>query len=360
MQGRPAPPDRPGHEETADATRFTRARPGAPVKVLLLGDAGRQAERLSRLLADGTEVVVLPREAMRAGEHDGRIAEDDVVVSLRFSRPAGRMPRFALLQVPGAGLDGVELDALPPSTAVCNVFEHETPIAEYVMWALLRHVLQPERMAFSAGSWSDAYRARVPHGELAGRTVGLFGFGRIGRAIAVRARAFGMRVATLDRSIGDAAGLVDLRVPADDLPALLRESDYLVLCAPLTDATRGRFGDAELRTMKRDAVLVNVSRAELVQEAALYRALADGSIGGAVLDVWYAYPAGTEDRVEPSTLPLPGLPNVVATAHSSAWTHALPERRYRLIADNVRRLREGRPLLNLVRAPRTDFTGARA
>lgn len=329
------------------------------MKVLLLGDAGRHAERLARLLDDGTPVVALPREAVRSPDFDDRIDARDVVVSLRFARPAGRMPDFALLHVPGAGLDGISLDALHPGTAVCNVYEHEGPIAEYVMWALLRHALQPERMGFTAASWSDTYRSRAPHDELAGRTVGLFGFGRIGRAIAERARAFGMRVATLDRpSLGDAAALVDLRVPDSDLPALLRESDYLVLCAPLTDATRARFGAAEFAAMRPGSVLVNVSRAELVDEAALYDALADRRIAGAVLDVWYAYPGGTDDQVAPSRLPLLELPNVIGTAHSSAWTHALPERRYRTIAENVRRLRDGRPLLNLVRAPLARHPGA--
>ena len=331
------------------------------MKVLLVGDAARQAERLSRLLDDGTEVVALPREAAHAADLDGRIDPADVVVSLRFARPAGRMPRFALLHLPGAGLDGVDLGALHPATAVCNVYEHEGPIAEYVMWAMLQHVLRPERMRFAAGAWSDAHRSRVPHGELAGRTVGLFGFGRIGRAIAVRAQAFGMRVATLDRpSVGGPEAPVDLRIPDADLSALLRESDFVVLCAPLDDSTRGRFGDAEFAAMRRDAVLVNVARAEIVQQAALHAALVGGRIGGAVLDVWYAYPAGADDRVAPSTLPIADLPNVVATAHSSAWTDALPERRWRVIADNVRRLRDGRALENLVRAPRPDPIGARA
>lgn len=323
------------------------------MKVLLVGDAARQAHRLRALLDDGTEVVALPREAGQSADFDGDVGPGDVVVSLRFVRPAGRMPRFALLHLPGAGLDGVDLDALDPATAVCNVYEHEGPIAEYVLWAMLQHALRPDRMRFASAGWSDAHRSRVPHGELAGRTVGLFGFGRIGRAIAVRARAFGMRVATLDRpSLAGADAPVDLRVPADDLPALLAASDFVVLCAPLDATTRGRFGDAEFAAMRRDAVLVNVARAEIVQEAALHAALVDGRIAGAVLDVWYAYPAGADDRVTPSTLPIANLPNVVATAHSSAWTDALPARRWRVIADNVRRLRDGRPLVNLVRGPR--------
>jgi phosphoglycerate dehydrogenase-like enzyme len=328
------------------------------MKVLLLGDAGRQADRLSGLLGPHIDVVALPREATSTNRFDAQIGPDDAVVSLRFSRGGGAAPRFALLHVPGAGLDGIDFASLDADTAVCNVFEHEGPIAEYVLWAMLRHALRPERMAFTAESWSDVYRARPPHAELAGRCVGIFGFGRIGRAIAVRARAFGMRVATLDRSLGDATDLVDVRVPRDDLPALTRACDYLVLCAPLNDTTRGCLGAAELAAMKRGAVLINVSRAELVDEGALYRALADGTIGGAVLDVWYGYPSGTDDRVAPATQPFLDLPNVVATAHSSAWTHALPERRYRVIADNVLRLRAGTPLVNEVRPARAATHGA--
>ena len=327
------------------------------MKVFLLGDAGRQAQRLTGLLGESFEVEALPREANLSDRWDAGIGPNDVLVSLRFSRPGARAPRFALLHVPGAGLDGIDLTCLDPATAVCNVYEHEGPIAEYVLWAMLNHELRPERMAFTARTWSDVYRSRPLHGELAGRTVGIFGFGRIGRAIAVRARAFGMRIAILDQFAGEVAPLFDLRVPSEDLPALLRESDYLVLCAPLDDSTRGRFGQAELAAMKRDAVLINVSRAELVQEEALYRALSEGVIGGAVLDVWYGYPKGSDDHVAPSTRPLLDLPNVLATAHSSAWTASLLARRYALIADNIKRLRDRRPLINEVRAAGTTPNG---
>jgi phosphoglycerate dehydrogenase-like enzyme len=328
------------------------------VKIHLVGEAAQQAERLKAMLDGAFDISSLPREAASSPRFDDRIGPDDVVVSLRFTRAGHASPPFALLHVPGAGLDGIDFASLAARTAVCNVFEHEAPIAEYVLWAMLHWEIRPDRMRFMAQTWSDTYRSRSPHGELMGKTVGIFGFGRIGRAIAVRARAFGMRVATLDRSLGGAKELVDLAVPAHDLPKLLHASDYLVLCAPLSAETNGIFGEAELAAMKSSAVLINVSRAELVREADLFAALRDGVIAGACLDVWYAYPTGAEDQVAPSRLPFLDLPNVVGTPHSSAWTTALPERRYRVIAENIRRCRDGLPLLNQVRAAQTTSTGA--
>ncbi|WP_291295393.1 2-hydroxyacid dehydrogenase [Elioraea sp.] len=323
------------------------------MRVHLLGDTARQADRLRTLLGEEFVVTALPREAASSPAHDSEIASDDVVIALRFSRSGGAAPRFRLLHAPGAGLDGISMDQLAPETAVCNVFEHEAPIAEFVLWAMLRWEIRPEAMRFTAETWADAYRTRAPHGELLGKTVGIIGFGRIGQAVAQRARAFGMRVATLDRSPGAAGALADLLVPRTELPALLGASDYVVICAPLTPDTTGMVGAAEFRAMKPTGVLINIARAEIVQEEDLYVALRDGVIGGAYLDVWYAYPNGTEDRPPPSRFPFLDLPNVVATPHSSAWTTALPGRRYRVIAENIRRLRDGLPLLNVVRAARS-------
>jgi len=97
-------------------------------------------------------------------------------------------------------------------------------------------------------------------------------------------------------------------------------------------------------------VLVNVSRAEIVDEAALYAALRDARIGGAILDVWYRYPASEHDTAAPAGHPFWELPNAWCTPHSSAWTHQLPRRRYAVIAENVNRLVSGEPLRNVVRA----------
>lgn len=296
----------------------------------------------------------LPREATTSAAFDLSIAADDVVVSLRFKR-AGGAPRFALLHVPGAGLDGIELQALQSGSRVCNVFEHEIPIAEYVLHAMLAWEIRPEAVRFTPQGWGEAHRSRKPHGELAGNTLGIIGFGRIGRAIAERARAFGMRVATLDRSIGHHAALVDDRIPPGELQRLLSMADYVAIACPLTDSTRGLIGEIELAAMRSSGVLINVSRAEIVDEFALYQALSQRRIGGAILDVWYRYPAGADDNPEPSAFPFLELSNVVATPHSSAWTTALPGRRYRVIAENIRRLAAGEPLLNQVwPEPQTD------
>lgn len=104
--------------------------------------------------------------------------------------------------------------------------------------------------------------------------------------------------------------------------------------------------------MKASAVLINISRAEIAEEAALHAALAEGTIAGAFLDVWYRYPAGATDVVTPSDYDFHALLNVYATPHSSAWTDALPVRRYAAIARNIERLSAGEPLMNLVRPAR--------
>lgn len=317
------------------------------MRIHLVGDAARQAPIFAREVPD-IPVSPLPREAAQDPQFDHQIGPDDVVVSLRFRRPQGAPP-FRLLHVQGAGLDGIDFASLREGCTVCNVHEHEGPIAEYVLMQMLQWEIRPTTMRFRADAWGDAFRGRTPHGELAGRTVAIIGFGRIGRAVARRARAFGMRVSTLDRSLdAEALGLIDDHVPAADLGGLLSRADYVVLSCPLTEGTRGLVGAAALAAMKPTAVLINVARAEVVDQHALYEALSRGGIAGAVLDVWYHMPVGSDDNPPPADVPLLDLPNVVATAYSAGWTTALPERRYRFIAENVRRLAAAQPLRNVV------------
>ena len=133
----------------------------------------------------------------------------------------------------------------------------------------------------------------------------------------------------------------------DILDEVLRRSDYLAITLPATVATRGLLGTAQLALMKPTAVLVNVARAEIVDEQALYRALAERAIAAAALDVWYRYPTDATPT-PPARQPFHELPNVLMTPHVSGWTEGMLAARARLIADNIRRISRGEPPENLI------------
>lgn len=294
------------------------------------------------------EIVALPREAALVATHDGGIAPADIVVSLRLRRDGGPLPAMRMLHVPGAGLDGIDMAQIPHGTVVCNVFEHEGPIAEFVLASILEWTIGLAGLArdFDDRTWSDTYRRRRPHGEVQGKILGLIGHGRIGRAVADRARALGIEVIAVDAAVTEPS---DGLLPPQRLSELLAAADYLAIACPLTDETRGLIGAAQLAAMKPSAVLINVSRAEIVDEAALYAALSRNTIRGASLDVWYRYPKGSDDQVAPSERPFHALPNAICTPHSAAWTRELMLRRYRVIGENITALLTGGPLRNVVR-----------
>jgi phosphoglycerate dehydrogenase-like enzyme len=315
--------------------------------IQLIGAQAPQVPRLSVLLGTGHEVVSLERLPP-----EGPIRADVLVTNRLTEEEAGRLD-CRLLQLPGAGLDGVALEALPPGCTACNVFEHEIPMAEYVLFAVLEHVLElgalPARL--DAETWPAAHRSRPFHGEACGRTMTLVGFGHIGRAIATRARALGMRIIAVTRR-GQPDVAADQSLAVARLSEALPETDVLVLCCPLDDSTRGLIGATELGAMKPSALLVNVARAEVAEEEALFEALRNRRIARAVIDVWYRYPKPGEAECPPSRFPFHELPNLRATPHISGWTEGLMERRYAFIAENIRRLAEGIPLENVVRTAR--------
>jgi phosphoglycerate dehydrogenase-like enzyme len=188
-----------------------------------------------------------------------------------------------------------------------------------------------------------------PWPELAGKTLGILGYGRIGQCVARRARAFDMDVWAVRREPGRSAGdeLTFLGGP-EALDSLLHAADYLVVSLPLTGATRGLLTETRLRLMKPTAIVVNVGRAEIFDEDALYRALAGGTIGGAALDVWYRYPTDPGATL-PARQPFHTLPNVLMTPHVSGWTEGMLTARSRLIAENVGRVARGAAPVNAIR-----------
>lgn len=286
------------------------------------------------------------------------LGEADAYISMSWSADMPPAPRLRLLQLPGAGLDRIDFDALPAHTTVCNVYEHEIGIAEYLVLGMLEWEIRLARMdaELRRGLWLRGFVNDAPlHGELYGKQVGFIGYGHIARATAERLRAFGVSVRACTRTPGKASGgpdRVDSMAALDDMLAAV---DYVVVTCPLSPETRGLVDAARLARMRPEAVLLNVARGEVVAERDLYEALAERRIGGAIIDTWYRYPGGVDAgegtrECLPSAYPFHELDNVIMSPHASGWSAGLMRRRMNVIADNLNRLRDGRPLSNVARA----------
>ena len=326
-------------------------RPSGTLRVAFAGTfAARLEERVRAHLGIPCEFIVDDESGIVS-----RLSHVDVLVTLAFTREmGGAARRLKLVQVPGAGLDRIDRAALPAGTRLANAYGHEVGIAEYVMGAVLALTRGFCRLdaRLRRGDWESQWAVSAPPPapwpELAGKTLGILGYGRIGQAVAQRARAFDMSIWAMRRDVSRSAAhaLAFLGGP-DALDEILRRADHVVIALSLTAATRGLVGERELGLMKPTAVLVNVARAEIVDEAALYRALAQGTIAGAALDVWYRYPTGAGPTL-PAHHAFQELPNVLMTPHVSGWTEGMLEARAKLIAENIHRTARGEPPVHLI------------
>jgi phosphoglycerate dehydrogenase-like enzyme len=264
-------------------------------------------------------------------------------------------PKLKLIQTPVSGYDRLEPATLPPDCVVCNVHEHETGIGEYAMLAMLEWSIGLARLdaGFRRGDWTGGVAvAGNTHVELSGKRLGIIGFGRIGQALARRAKAFDMQVSAVTRMPRPAGQPIDELAGMDKLDALLGRSDFIVVTCPINGETRGLVDARRLRLCKPSAVIINVARAQVIEEEALYQALRDRVIAGAVLDVWYSYPTPADNAPRPSRFPFHELPNLIMTPHCSAWTDGLIERRWRFIAGNLDRFARNEELRNIVIRPK--------
>ncbi|MEO5509652.1 MAG: D-2-hydroxyacid dehydrogenase [Longimicrobiales bacterium] len=222
---------------------------------------------------------------------------------------------------------------------------HAPPVAETAL-AMILHFARGIDFATRAQKrveWhKQPYEERIGAvREIAGSTLGIYGFGGIGRELACRASALGMHVIGTRRSDQPAPTGVEIIRGDNAFDTLLERSDYVVIAAPSTKETRGRFDSAALRRMKPDAVLINVSRGDILDEAALITALESGHLRGAALDVFAAEPLPADSR-------LWSLDNVLITPHVSATTTEYWRRQIDLITENIGRYLAGRPLRNVV------------
>ena len=265
---------------------------------------------------------------------------------------AGSFPRDLLLRAPnlrmyqqwGAGADWLlrTPEAAQKSWTLVNASGvHAIPITEHILALILafaRGLNHAVRMQ-EQHNWSRAGRGELF--ELAGSTMLLVGVGAIGERTAQSAHALGMRVLGVRRNPGQPAAGVEAMYAPEQLLEVLPQADFVVLTVPLTQETRGMIGERELRAMKSSAYLVNIGRGGTVQTAALVRALQEGWIAGAGLDV-------VDPEPLPPESPLWDMENVILTSHYSGLTPHYFERAFAIFIDNLQRYRDGQPLRNVV------------
>ena len=226
-------------------------------------------------------------------------------------------PRLRVMGRPGIGVDNIDL-AAATERGICVVNTPDAPtepVAEKVVgWILmLAHRLrEADRVARGAG-WSE--RGTLRGHDLAGKTLGLIGVGRVGGRVAqICSTAFRMRVLAYDPYVNPARAYLLGIEPVSSLDELLPAADFISVHCPLSDETRGMLGERELQRMKPTAYLVNAARSPIVRESALLRALREGWIAGAAIDVFPSEPP-------PPDHPLLALDNVILSPHIASFTH---------------------------------------
>ena len=250
-----------------------------------------------------------------------------------------RSPKLRWVHLFSHGIDHIRGDILEKDVIVTTgQGTHAAVLAEHVMTLVLMLAKQAPRFIRQQDEcqWKRFYIT-----ELSRSTLGLVGFGSIGKRVAQYAKSFGMRVIATRRTFTEESPLeIDELVPQDRLEYLLKESDFVVLALPLTSATRNLIGEKELRMMKPSAFLINISRGSLVDEPALIRALQEKRLAGAGLDAFQVEPLPTES-------PLWHMDGVIITPHIGALSPYFMENANRLFMENLRRYLTGKPLLNV-------------
>ena len=295
-------------------------------------------QRIRAAAVNAEVIVATPQEAER------EVVDADVVLGF-VSRPmylAAKKLRW--VHAIASGVDAFLYDEFRTGEVVLTsekglVGEHLADHAFGLLLMLTRQIATALRLG--ADAWNHRPRMRAKEIELTGATMGVFGFGGTGRAVARRAAAFGMKVVALDRDPVPGSPEVSAVLGAGGFDSLLATSDVLAICCPLTPETRGKFDAAAFRKMKNSAIVVNVTRGETMVEDDLVAALEAGEIGGAALDVAPREPLPPSSR-------LWSLPQVAMTPHTAGASQFRAERNLARFVENLRRLRRREPLEGVI------------
>jgi D-3-phosphoglycerate dehydrogenase len=313
------------------------AKPGAGSNILIASRSFGQncPEKLKEMEAAGC--VFLPRAFEKAPTEDQLlqvVGEADVIVSGTepiTERVLAASPRLKLIAKHGVGYDNIDIAAarargVPIALAGPVMVDSVADLAFGLLLASARKIPQGNASA-KEGRWD-----RFVGPELRGKILGIAGFGQIGKAVARRAIAFGLRVLAHDTH-PDTALANAWRIDFVGMDDLLRESDFVSLHAPLSSESKHLIGRSQLGRMKRGAFLINTARGELVDEAALYEALKNATIAGAATDVFAKEPPGSN--------PLLTLDNFIAMPHCGGQTPEALRRMGENTAENILRVLRG-------------------
>jgi phosphoglycerate dehydrogenase-like enzyme len=304
--------------------------------IIVTGAQSDDEKQEIRAAADGHEVLFVPRLA-DAGPALGQAVAIAGTLTGAEIQAAGRL-RWVHSWAAGANSDLVPEMIASPVILTSSVGNGAIPLAEHSM--LLMMMLNRDVPRW-ARAQADHRWERFTHGELNGKTVGIVGLGHAGADLALKARAFHMRVLGVRRRANMPVEGVERVFSPEQLHEMLPECDFVVVTAPITPGTTSMFGEAEFRAMKPSAFWVCISRGGIADDEALLRALQEQWIAGAGLDAHGIEPL-------PSESPFWDLPNVIVTPHNGATTAETARRGIDIFLGNLRRFVAGEPLQNLV------------
>jgi len=287
---------------------------GRETKIVYLSHLNEEQRRRIEAVAPGIEVHCARNEK----EAWDDLPEAEVVAALgwEFSRDAFvRAPKLRWIHAMSAGVDALFYPEFIKSDVRLTNSRgvYDIPVAEHA-FALLTGLTRGVDRFFR--NQMEHKWARSPITEMDGRTLGIIGLGSIGREIARKAKlAYNMTVIATKKRLGGAEPNVDTLLPADELDTLLQQSDFIVVAAALTEETTGLIGERELKLMKPTAYIINIARGRIIQGPAILKALHEGWIAGAGLDV-------TDPEPLPPDSELYDAPNIIITPHMAAMAPA--------------------------------------
>ncbi len=289
----------------------------------------------------------------------------DVIVSMTWGKSiwgenqkfnVPEIKKLKLIHLPGSGTDGIDFSLVPRGCKVCNVYEHETAISEFILANLLNWEINliNKINKFKLYNWEDSMLfSNNPHGELHKKEVGILGYGRIGKELAKKLNAFDTKVTAITRKRIKKDGYFNKNILVSDILKSMNKYDYFIVACDLNESTFNLIAEKEIRRMNKNCVLVNVARGPIVNEKDLYFALRKKYIKGAIIDTWYKYPEKKNLKYfKPSKFDFSKLKNIIMTPHLSALTKNLLERRVKIITKNIIAIKNNKKPINVVNGDR--------